>query len=338
MMKQKLKSLIIPLLISASANVGAEIVQATGYGNTFEEALYQSKLEALQKVVGTFIISDRELKDGKIVEDSLEYHGGYIKSYEIIEYDRFLNSVTISADVQVKKDNTIIVNGSEDVDSNLNNWQEKRAIMQKLDNSSNALVFTIDNINTTPDIYSVSYNIKTTLLWQPKWVSDVETFISTSNVEGTTSTDLSGRIGSGVVNSVGFNVVGGLLSTFLKKDIKSSDRQMICFTKYKNKDIDSCYDASGGFINIPRYSEMKVKISGYGIHDNLIYEQTAYIPVNKMYDNIMPGQSKKYMLVNRTFHQSTYIINKKEFENYTFNIKVGYNMAKQLKTFKIEPE
>ena len=106
-----MKKLVIAMMLASSVAIADEVT-VTGYGNTFDNALANAKLQALEKVTGTFIISESEYKDKQFKETIDQYNGGIITKYDIISSNKHQTGyeVTITADVDRKKDNRLKVN------------------------------------------------------------------------------------------------------------------------------------------------------------------------------------------------------------------------------------
>jgi len=60
-----MKKLAIALMLASSVAFADEVT-VTGYGSTFDNALANAKMQALEKVTGTFIISESEYKNSNI--------------------------------------------------------------------------------------------------------------------------------------------------------------------------------------------------------------------------------------------------------------------------------
>jgi len=337
MMKQKLRSLIIPLLISASANVGAEIVQATGFGDNFNEALHQSKLEALQQVVGTFMVGTREIKDDKVFEDILEYHGGYIRSYDVLEYNETTHSVTISADVEVLKDNTMHVKGDEfELDPDIiQDYEEKQVIIDKFDDPNQAFFTKIMDIKIRPGKHYYKYDLYGVITWQPKWVSDLETFLKHSTKDGKTKGQLDVKV-SGVGGGNIFTTVASAVGdAIVNAPQEQSDNSMVCFASKKDKDVEFCKESVSGFSNMPVYSDMKIDILGFDKNDNQVHLINSHVGTNSLYDTVYKGEVKKYFLTKRTFNQPGVIIHKNGLQFFNQTVKIDKSIAEQITKIKI---
>ena len=336
-MKQKLRSILIPLLISTSANVGAEIVQATGYGGNFSEALHQSKLEALQQVVGTFMIGNREIKDDKVFEEILEYHGGYIKSYDVLEYNETTHSVTISADVEVNKDNSMQFVGDEFAINQdiIEDFENKQEIINKLDDPTQAFAGKILNVKINPLKHGYRYDIKGVVTWHSKWVSDLETFLVHATEDGRTKSNMNIRIATtneNVVSSL-FSMVGDAL---VNQQPQQSNNSMVCFAVKKGYDVDLCKEVVGGFENMPIFSDMTINIVGYDKSGNKVHIINTQLNTESLYDHVYKGETKTYFLKKRTFNQPGLIIHKNGMQFLNKSFVIEKDIAKNITKFKLE--
>jgi hypothetical protein len=79
-------------------------VQASGTGNTCDQALLNAKRYALEKVNGTWVTSTQRSTDGSYNEDIVQYSGGVIKSYKYLRND--CTFVIIEAEV-AKRSNRV---------------------------------------------------------------------------------------------------------------------------------------------------------------------------------------------------------------------------------------
>ena len=122
----------------ASSMALAEEVTVTGYGSTFDNALANAKMQALEKVTGTFIISESEYKNKQYKETIDQYNGGIINKYDIVSSSKKSTGyeVTIVADVDRKKDNRMKVNKPVALDVQQQDYKEKEKVFDRLDNFS----------------------------------------------------------------------------------------------------------------------------------------------------------------------------------------------------------
>jgi hypothetical protein len=82
-----LKYIIISLLITTNFLFAkANYVEATGYGNTKEDALKSAFSDAVSQYIGVLVDSKSITKNGKLIEDKiLTFSNGYIKDYKVLK-------------------------------------------------------------------------------------------------------------------------------------------------------------------------------------------------------------------------------------------------------------
>lgn len=148
-------------------------VQASGTGNTCDEALLNAKRFALEKVNGSWVTSTQRSKDGSYNEDIVQYSGGVIKSYKYLRDD--CTFVIIEAEVQ-KRSNRVQMEQADVAKSQLvhlkgiKEEQDRKSLaIQKLNNRKSAVYFSpeksemkmIDDNNVAITLYGrVAYNDK----------------------------------------------------------------------------------------------------------------------------------------------------------------------------------
>ena len=106
------KLLLIAAFVAFSAQAETMTVQASGFGDTCEQALTAAKRSALDKVNGAWVHSVERVSNGKHGEEIFQYSGGVIKSYKYLRDD--CTYVIIEAEV-VKQSNKV-QSASADVD------------------------------------------------------------------------------------------------------------------------------------------------------------------------------------------------------------------------------
>ena len=82
-----LKYIIISLLITTNFLFAkADYIEATGYGNTKEQALKSAFSDAVSQYIGVLVDSKSITKNGKLIEDKiLTFSNGYIKDYKVLK-------------------------------------------------------------------------------------------------------------------------------------------------------------------------------------------------------------------------------------------------------------
>lgn len=335
---------LLSSLLYASA-LSAEVVTVDGYGDDFESAVRNAKLAAIENVVGTFIIGGREWQtDDSVFEKVKEYHGGYIKSYDVLEYKN--DRVTIKADVERIKDNSLHVGGNtidmSQFKPQIDNYNSRRAIIEELDDPRKAFNMKINSVRIDPKEHKYQFRINGTIQWQPKWVSDLETFVFSTQDEGKIHTNLNDNIASGTFNLLNAYgpagaVLGSVAHSAIKVDYPTDNTSMVCFAKTVFKSVDYCYDLAGGFKKMPIYSEMPTSIIGKDKDGKEIFNHRINIKSDNMYETIHKGQTKKRLFSEITFDQPGYIIYSDAERVFTVLLDINADIAANIETLIVEP-
>lgn len=96
-----MRKLAVALSFVSCSAVAGVTVETEGSGNTFEKAKDNAFRSAIQQVVGTVVISNREVKDNQLTRDEIsDYSAGFIEDYEILESyqdesDRYVVHMTV---------------------------------------------------------------------------------------------------------------------------------------------------------------------------------------------------------------------------------------------------
>ena len=340
-MKNLIKPILLSLIFSFSFSLAqplqqdiTQVVEARGYGPTQELRLKKAKLNALGEVVGAFIIGELSYRSDrdKIFENIKEYYGGYIESYQIIKETS--EYIDIKAIVRVVKDNKVYIQGDNEIDieDELNNYNSKREIIDYLDNPTIAFHVKVNNINIEPQPDTIRFKINSDVMWQPKWISDLETFVTEFTSKGKTSQNINIRM----VSQRGYQPGLSIVQALFESEPKQSDEPMVCFAENSGNNVDHCRNLAGGFMNMPIYSELPIVIKGYDKNNNEIFKRKVFVNGNKLYENVYRNQTKKYFLTKRTFDQPAFIVYKNENAQFNIIIDVNNNIAEQIKKFKLE--
>jgi len=296
-------SLLLLCLIASLSN--AEEVITKGYGDTFDVALRNAKIAAIEKVTGTWINSEHSLRDGKTSESIVQYNGGVIKSYEVLQYSNGV--MRIKADVDVVKDNTVGTSKKdipEDMRRQLKDKQKNQEKIQTaikvLENRSKALRFESDAVrySTTGDETTVT--VTGHIMWTPKWESDIRTLAQTIDQKGSPVSNTHERVASGVISSLlSYNpFVGGVAaSTYMVA--KSAEglnniEPMICFAEHKRQIADECYIIHNDFKDF----DNRLKINVIGLEGqkqviNKIIQFDGTVDLDEFYERFQAGDIKQ---------------------------------------------
>lgn len=81
-----MRLLAIALLFVSYSALAGVTVEVEGHGGTPEQAKNNAFRAAIQQVVGTLVLSNREVKDNRLVRDEiLDYSAGFVEDYEVTD-------------------------------------------------------------------------------------------------------------------------------------------------------------------------------------------------------------------------------------------------------------
>jgi len=258
---------VILLLISNIAS--AKEVTVTGYGSTYDAALANAKMQALESVTGTFITGEQEYKNGKYSDSAKQYNGGIIKSFRVTEYKQ-VNSgveVTIIADVVEKKDNRVTGKNEQEFNIEFGEHEQRRGVVDKLDNVNSMIAFTVSRPAYEIDRNSSIVTLNIGMQLQPKWVSDLQAFTSVIDEKGKTRSNTYANIHGGVVS--GLITINPLIaavfgSATAPSQPEYSEQNMVCFASSRGSFMD-CKNIGVTFVNIPKYPKLIVEVVVNGV-------------------------------------------------------------------------
>ena len=342
----QLKNKILAAVLALAGEANAEVVTVTGYGQDYNQALMNAKMAALEKVVGTFIVSDTVWRSNESVFEQIkQYNGGVIKSYDVIKATD--HEVTIKADVDVIKNNKILVDNNnfdtEQMHQTMDNFQKKNDVVRYLDDPNKAFhVVTKDVIISPKDRYT-TFKVVNTVQWQPKWISDLESYSRNIGDDGKTHTNTKERASAGALNKAMtihpvLAIAGSMVYQNVNKPYPQSEDPMVCFAPYKTADIDKCYNTGAQFYKMPTYSDMKMEVQALDINGKQIYRKQFTITVDNMLSHMGSGQVNSLRWgKTRTFDQPTTIIYQGEIEKFAIDVNLENSIARQLHSFVIKP-
>lgn len=333
------RSKLLLLAAAFAVNANAETVVVTGYGDSYEGALKNAKIAALEKVAGTFIVSDTVWRSNESVFEQIkQYNGGVIKSYKVL--DQRQGQVTIEADVDVLKNNKIFVDNASAVDqdklnANIDNFNSKLNIVKYLDDPKKAFYVKPMQVQAIPKGSHVSFKINTHVQWQPKWISDIKSFHSLIDDKGNTHTDTRDKMAGGLLNTAMtsnpyLGILGSLIYTGTQENHQRSQDPMICLSDRRTSSDITCYNIAGGFNNMP-YNEMKVEVAAYDSNGKQIYKTNVDVQNNIMYERVQAGEQKRSRWgVTRTFDQPAMIVYENEAMKFSIDLTMPTNIGKNV--------
>jgi hypothetical protein len=305
-----MKKTLLALLVISSSVFAKEVV-VDAHGDTYESALKNAKVAAIEQVNGTWINSEHKLKNNNYSENLAQYNGGVIKSYKVLSYDGRI--IKIKADVDVIKNNIvgdiptthIPATKVHELESKRENYISKKNAVASLNDMSKAMKFTPSNVEYVNHGNITRVNVTGYITWIPKWKSDLTKLLEMSATPITQDTDTTERIKNGIVYSILMvnPVAGGLASIpFSKQDEKvREDTPVICVS-------DNCYKNQIGLTKFQYGSKIDVEVNGNNF-DKSMFVRTIRFERTNLFENVSPGTTKTGMLkVKYTYNNPTLII------------------------------
>lgn len=175
---------------SAPKPTEQQTVIAEGSGSTCLEALAQAKLVATDKVVGSFVNSQRSLVSDKYYSESLnEYGGGVVRQYTVLESRGDSPCrVKISADVYLDRKNIALNPNSRslnlgEVGRFIEKQDEARATLKAIIQRPTMFSARMDRLHVSTDTRNNAQVVLQVSDVSPseKWYADLESFL---NVQG----------------------------------------------------------------------------------------------------------------------------------------------------------
>ncbi len=170
--------LLLAAFVAFNAQAEVKTVQASGTGDTCNQALTAAKRSALEKANGSFLHSVEKSKDGSYHSKIEEYSGGVIKSFKYLRDD--CTFVIIEAQVDVRS-NIVQINGTDlnkDQIVHIKGIREERdrkhSAVNLLDNRRDAVYFRTDKIeaNIQDNSEWVDVAINGEFAFKDKWKAD----------------------------------------------------------------------------------------------------------------------------------------------------------------------
>lgn len=328
--------LVILLFISSIAS--AKEVTVTGRGSTYDRALANAKMLALENVTGTFVIGESEYRDKEFRESMEQYNGGVIKSFRVKEYKEFPQhiEVTITADVVEKKDNRIAGKNEQSFNMQFDEHEQRRVVVDKLDNVNNMIAIDVAKPTYEIDRYSSVISMPFQMKMQPKWVSDMQAFTDVIGEDGKTSNNAYSSIHGGVVSSVvTSNPIAAVLVGVLGAPApqKTSEQTMVCFAKTRGSFLN-CKNIGVSFVKIPKYPQLVVEVISDGVKYT-VYKQRLDL---KMYEFVHPGEYRQHYFFKsykEQFHQPAWVIYTGETEERILRFQLDNKIAKDIQKVRV---
>jgi len=157
------------LMLTACASVpngSDKYIRTTGTGNSFDEAKQKAFQQAIEIKVGSFIDSERQSFNQKLVRDDiLVYSAGYVDDFKVVSQNTLGNKVVVTVDVLVassKLSNRIISQGkSAGVFENRQHVTQYQTYLQNRQNGDKLLDAVLNDYpQRAYDIAQHSYYLK----------------------------------------------------------------------------------------------------------------------------------------------------------------------------------
>jgi hypothetical protein len=159
-------------------NTPPVVVQASGTGETCDQALLNAKRNALEKVNGSWVRSVERSQNGLYEEDIVQYSGGVVKSYKYLRDD--CKFVIIEAEV-MKRSNRVQMEAADISKNQIIHIQgikesldRKKQAVSKLNSRSDAIFFKPKNtsMRVIEGTNDVAVSIDGVFAYKDKWRAD----------------------------------------------------------------------------------------------------------------------------------------------------------------------
>lgn len=317
---KKLIALLLCISV-ASLAVATEVV-VTGYGSSYEAALKDAKTQATERVVGTWLNSEQSYDNGKYDEHMVQYNGGVIAKYEVLSRDA--NSVTIKAQVEKNKTNTVIGHSVEvpnSIRENLASIAEKNSqiaeAVQYLNDKNKAIAIAVNKIDYVNLGERTRVTLDVTFGWNPKWISDVESLAVTIDQKTLPTSNARPAIAAaGVTSAIGlFGPIGAIVGSMLYSPVAGPSptdkpESAICFGTTRTWTPSKCYIVNSPMTNFT--SSTPFELQGLSNKSKVIISN-GNVDNLKLYENMYPGQKKRDIIgLSDNYANPTMILYKEE--------------------------
>ncbi len=305
---------LLTLLVCMSyAHASTVTVDACGADE--DRAVERATQKAVQKVTGTFLSTETRTRNGTYDETIVEYGGGLVTKLSVLDRTtkNGLVCVLVSADVNTDK-----INNRHESEFQLPSKESitgpKVAYTDAVETSkffddplkayttiNNKSSFFVEGPNTVVKITG-------TLIYQPKWVSDVETFVRQSGVVLDVDDEYIHNLGHltiplmvvGVPPAAALKVLDAvsfaqkLHAWRLRQPSYSNRERMVCFAKTADKDVDTCVITHARFpvLGYKHTARMELQLSRDG---QVVWKMKTGIVVKAVMARSYAGGSKMWI-------------------------------------------
>lgn len=252
-------ALLLALMLISSGARSADTVIAEGIGTTCDDALRQAKNLATERIAGSYVNSQRSLRNDSMLEESVnEYTSGVVTSFSILSSDgQQPCKVKIQAVVDIEKSKLLappIANNSVDL-GHIGSLVDKRKdgilIASQLINRPEH--FSVDMSEMTFQNASgrtqIEFDIRK-ISYTGQWQADLEALLSVQKKPQIYERPGAASIGKGLLALVALPILIPAIiiaAPFMKPEPKKEPQNpenSLCFQDSSNRDQFNCYDGS----------------------------------------------------------------------------------------------
>jgi len=284
-----MKKLVLAFLLFAGVCNATEVV-VTGYGATFEQALSNAKVVAVDKAVGSWVNGEQSYREGKYSERINSYSGGFVKDYEVISQSS--GRVTIRANVSPREKNGMSTNSAtvplsvrKELAQREANQKKLKDSVKVLDNRSKAFGMDVEDIKYESVNNKTLVTIIGTIKYNQKWVSDLKELAAASGTRGMLYTNSPDYVANALVAVVSqaSPAAGGVSTVIIasesKPDPVRSEEPMVC--------VDECF-VVGEYFN-EFYKDFTVTVVGMS-DDKQMFKRSVTFDDHPLYELMLAGQ------------------------------------------------
>ena len=334
---------LIACLFFTNVTFAAVTVETTGKGDTQEEAIRRAKIEAVEKVTGSFNLGHRKTDGKQYSEEIDDYVSGIILESEVLRSQRTHQHwiVTIRAVVdetkpsvfQIERDKPLF---DDRIKSKIDEMNNRRTMIEKISQTS-AYHFSTNKIDVYPHDISTRVSINGFVSWHHKWVNDFQNFAKYAGKESV-DRDFQSNVyyGSSFYHPV--LIAGSIFMNPAKT--KTRNGNTYCFTESKQVDSKDCHDVGFDLENISKYNVNYFIITLKDSNGSVLKQMKHTSHDLKMIEFYPAGSSRKnnyvFFNTNNYFETDTVVIqtNKKTPANIEFLL--DNSLATRVASYSIE--
>ena len=289
-------ALLVAFTLATSVALSAETVITEGVGTTCDDALRQAKNQATERVAGSYLNSQRSLRNDSMLEESVnEYTSGVVTSFSILSSDGLQPcKVRIQAVVDIEKSKLLappIANNSVDlgyIGSLVDKRKDGASMAKQLINRPEH--FSVDMSEMAfQNAYGktqIEFEIRK-ITYSGQWQADIEAMLSVQKKPQIYERPGAASIGKGLLALVALPVIIPAIiiaAPFMKPEPKKEPQNpenSLCFQDMNNRDLLNCYDG-------PLATEVMNQLY------NMAYSIVLKAPSNELY-RLAPEQRISFL-------------------------------------------